>query len=68
MRLNNYKSAHKFFKTKIRETLKLFYGHYIQDDHEGKDDCKFTLIDQCTTDAELRKRDVYWQHRSFQMA
>ena len=63
MRLNNYKSAHKSFKTKKRETQKLFHGHYKQDDHEGKDDWQFTLIDQCTTNAELRKREVYWQHR-----
>ena len=62
MRLNNYKSAHKSFKIKKRETQKLFHGHYIQDDHEGKDDWQFTLIDQCTTNAELRKREVYWQH------
>ena len=38
MRLNNYKSAHKYFKTKKREPQKLFHGHYIQDHHEGKDD------------------------------
>ena len=63
MRLNNYKSAHKSFKSKKRETQKLFHGHYIQDDHEGKDDWQFTLIDQCTTNAELRKRELYWQHR-----
>ena len=52
------------------EKQKLFHGHYIQDDHEGKDDWQFTLIEQCTTNAELRKRELYWQHcfkRSFQM-
>ena len=38
MRLNNYKSLHKSFKTKKRETQKLFHRHYVQDDHEGKDD------------------------------
>ena len=53
MRLNNYKSAHKSFKTKKRETQKLFHRHYIQDDHEGKDNWQFTLIDQCSTNAEL---------------
>ena len=62
VRLNNYKSAHKSFKTKKRETQKLFHRHYIQDDHEGKDDWQFTLFDQCTSNAELRKREVYWQH------
>ena len=43
----------------------------FQDDHKGKDNWQFTLIDQWTTNAELRKRDVYWQHHlktSFQMA
>ena len=63
MRLNNYKSAHKSFKTKKGETQKLFHGHYIQGDHEDKDDWRFTLIDHFTTKAELRKRQVYWQHR-----
>ena len=71
MRLNNYKSAHKSFKTKKRQTQKLFHRHYIQDDHEANDDWQFTLIDQCTTNAELRKREVIRNivlKRSFQMA
>ena len=59
--LNNNKTAHKFFKTKKRETQKLFHGHYIQDHHKGKDDFQFTLIG--TANAELRKRQVYWQQR-----
>ena len=63
MRFNSYNSARKSFKTKKRETQKLFHGHCIQDDHEGKDDWQFTLIDQCYTNAELRKREVYQQHR-----
>ena len=62
MKLNNYESVLKSFKTKKRGTLKLFHGHYIQDDHEGKDDWQFTIIDQCPTNAELRKREIYWQH------
>ena len=45
MRLNNYKSAHKPFKTKKRETQKLYHGHCLQDDHEDKGDWQFTLID-----------------------
>ena len=61
MRLNNYKSPYKYFKTKKREPQKLFRRHYIQDDHEGKDDWQFTLLDQCTTNVELRKRGLYWQ-------
>ena len=53
MSLNNYKSAHISFKTKKRETQKVFHGHYIQDDHKGKDDWQLTLIDQIITNAEL---------------
>ena len=61
--MNIYIYIYIYFKTKKREAQKLFYGHYIQDDHEGKDNWQFTLIDQCTTNAELRKRELYWQHR-----
>ena len=63
MMLNNYKSAHKSFKTKKRETQKLFQGHHMQDDRKGKDDWQFTLMDQYTTNDELRKKEVDWQHR-----
>ena len=59
MGLNNYESAHKSFKTKKRETQNLFHGHSIQDYHESKDVWQFALIDQCTTNAELGKREVY---------
>ena len=62
MRLSSYKSAHKSFKTKKQGTQKLFHGH-IQDDHVGKDDWQFMLSDQCTSNAELRKKEVYWLHR-----
>ena len=62
MSLNNYKRAHRSFKIKKRITQKLFHGHYKQDDHKGKDDQQFKLIHQCTTNAKLRKREVYCQH------
>ena len=42
---------------------KLFHWDYIQDDHEGKNDWQFTIIHQCPTNAELRKRKVYPPHR-----
>ena len=63
MKLNNYKSTHKSFKTKRPEIQKLFHGHYIQDNHESKNNWLFTLTDQCSTNAKLRKREFYWQHR-----
>ena len=56
MRLNNYKRSHKSFRTKKWGTQKLVDRHYIQDDHEDKDDWQFMIIDQCTTEAEIRKR------------
>ena len=43
---------------KVLVKQKLFHGNYIQDDHEGKDDWQFTLIDQCTANAELSKCNV----------
>ena len=61
MNLNYYEVAHKSFKTKKWETQKFFNGHYIQDDHEGKDDWQFTIIDQCTSMDEQRKREAYWR-------
>ena len=61
MSLNNYKSADKSFKTKKQETQELFHRHYTQDNEE-KDNLQFTLIDQCTNNAEFQKREVYWQH------
>ena len=35
----------------------------MQDKHEGKNDRQFAIIDQCTTNVELRKREVYWKYR-----
>ena len=52
MRLNNKETAHKSFKTKKQETEKLFHGHYLLDDHKGKDNWQFALIDHSTTNAE----------------
>ena len=50
--------THTHTYTHTRETQKLFHGHYIQDDREGKGDWQSTLIEQCTTNAELRKREL----------
>ena len=58
-------------KTKKRETQKRFHRHYIQDDHESKDDWQFTLIDQCTTMLSLEKESFIGNivlKRSLQMA
>lgn len=63
MRLSNQKSADKFFKIMKRGTQKIFHAHYIQVDYEGNDDFQFKIIEQCTTNTELTKREIYWQHR-----
>ena len=55
LRLNIYKRAHKSFKINKGGTQILFHGHYMQDDHEGKGDKIFEIIDQFTTTAELKK-------------
>ena len=38
----NYKSPSRSFKANKPGTQKLFHGHYIQDDRDGKDDSQFT--------------------------
>ena len=37
-------------------------GIIYKDDHKGNSDWQFTLINQCITNAELRKKQVFWQH------
>ena len=51
-------SVHNSFRTKKWGTQKFFYGHYVQDDNEGKGNWQLTMIDQCTTNAGPRKRDL----------
>ena len=63
MRLNYLKSTHKSFKIKKIGTQKLSHKLYMQDDHKGKDNWQFTIISSSKTNAELRKREVYWQLR-----
>ena len=49
-------------KIENRGTQKLFDKRYIQDDHKGRNDWKFMIIDQCTSNVKLRKREFYWQN------
>ena len=52
MGLNNYKRPYKSFKTQERGTKKLFQSLYI---HKS-------LTDQCCSNTEFKKGEVYWQH------
>ena len=47
-------------RTQTQGTQKLIHGNYMQDNHDGKDDWQFTIMDYCTTYAELRKVKVYY--------
>ena len=63
MGLNNYKSAHKFFKTKKQGAINYFTDTIYMIIMKGKNDWQFTIIHQCTTNVELRKRKIYWPYR-----
>ena len=45
-----------------KEILQILHENYIQDDHKGKDDWHFTIIDHCITNTELGERQVYCQN------
>ena len=40
-----------------------FHKHYGQRSHNGIDDWKFALIEQCETHEQLKERETFWQHR-----
>ena len=71
MRLNNYKSAHRkyrtlFFENKSTKGIQQqkFHSHYCKESHSGIEDWKITLIDQIDGDVNfLRQRESFWQHR-----
>ena len=64
LRFNNYKSKHRAFrKGNQKVPQKRFHSHFMQTNHEGINDWEFTLIEQCQTHEELKRRETYWQHR-----
>ena len=73
LRVNNYKSQQKTYQHRADEgTLetghkiqqKSLHAHFSKENgHCGVEDWKFTLIDQAPNEIELRKRELFWQHR-----
>ena len=40
-----------------------FYSYYIQDCHMGIGDWKVTLFEKCETHKQLKKKEMFWQHK-----
>ena len=48
-RFNNYKSAHRPYRKKRKESQQRFHEHFWQHNHNETDDWQFTLIEKCET-------------------
>ena len=57
LRLKNCKSTEILSKVRNKE-----YRNYKTIMKEGKENWQYAMIDQCSTNAELRKREVFRQH------
>ena len=71
-RFNNYKSHHRnYCKRDKNGTLEkgnsvpqqLFHKHFLQEGHNGISDMIFTLIDKADNNAEVLKRESFWQFK-----
>ena len=49
-------SAHRSYRKKHKVSQQRFHEHYGQHSHNGIDDYKFTLIEQCETHEQLKER------------
>ena len=63
VRFNNYKSARRSYRKNRKVSQQRFHEHYGQQSHNGIDDWQFTLIEQCETHEQLKKRETFWQRR-----
>ena len=61
-RFNNYVSKHRKYLRGEFVEQKSFYDHFAQEDHKGKEDWNFTLIDHGVDYASVRRKEAYWQH------
>ena len=61
-RFNNYVSKHRNYLKGEFVEQKSFYDHFAQDDHRGKEDWNFTLIDHGGDYASVRRKEAYWQY------
>ena len=63
LRYNNYKCCFRKFSAGCpavpQESL---HAHFAQDDHHGRDDWEFVLIDQAEDIPSARRRETFWQN------
>ena len=63
-RFNNYKSKYTAFRTGNQKVpQKLFHTHYCLDGHSSIEDWDFVIFEQWETHAQLKEREIFWQHR-----
>ena len=67
-RANNYRSTHRSFRkeqilSNQARNRKLFYQHYLQNDHNEICDWEITIIDNAETVKSVRKKELYWYHK-----
>ena len=72
LRVNTYRDHQKLYcRRKAANTLHKkpkvpqndLHAHFEQDDHNGFSDYSFILIDQADNEADLRRRESFWQYR-----
>ena len=42
---------------------KLFHTHYCLDGHSGIEEWDVVIFAQCETNAQLKEKETFWQHR-----
>ena len=67
-RANNYKSTHCNFQKeqKLKNQAlnqKLFYEHYLQNDHNGICDREITITDHAEMEKSLKQKELRWHHK-----
>ena len=66
IRFNNHKSrlnAHRGLSADSKAKDDIVYKHFNQSDHNGLDEVRIQLIDKCSGEQQLRKREAQWAYR-----
>ena len=61
-RFDNYRCAHRNFLKRKNVKQESFHAHFVEVNHNGKDEWEVRLIDQIDNVEDLRKRESFWQH------
>ena len=62
LRFNNYKNCYRNYNSKKQVPQAAFHAHFAQEDHNGIQDWKFTLIDQARDVDSVRRSEAFWQY------